>query len=184
MTRDDAWNLLTKYNDDPYHLYHAQVMEGVMKYFAHKEGFGDEAEFWSLVGLLHDLDFGRFSEEHCIKQQEIMKEHGVDPRIIRSTASHGWGCTGVEFAPEHRMEKILYATDELSGLIGAAALVRPSRSVQDMEVKSVKSKFKSPAFAAGCSRDIIQKGAEMLGWTLDELFAQTLEAMKNVDVVE
>ena len=184
MTRNDAWNLLIQYNDDPFHLYHAQVMEGVMKYFAQKEGFGDEAEFWGIVGLLHDLDFGKFPEEHCIKQQAIMKEHGVDPRIIRATASHGWGCTGVEFAPEHRMEKILFAADELTGLIGAAALMRPSKSVQDMEVKSVKNKFKSPSFAAGCSREVIQKGAEMLGWTLEELIAQTLEAMKNVDVVK
>ena len=182
MNRNDAWNLLTQYNEDSFHLYHAQVMEGVMKFFAQKEGFGDEAEFWGIVGLLHDLDFGKFPEEHCIKQQEIMKEHGVDPRIIRATASHGWGNTGVEFEPEHRMEKILFATDELTGLIGAAALMRPSKSVQDMEVKSVKSKFKSPNFAAGCSREVIQKGAEMLGWTLDELLAQTLEAMKGTEI--
>ena len=155
-----------------------------MKYLAQKEGFGDEAEFWGFVGLLHDLDFGQFPEEHCVKQQEIMLEHGVDQRIIRATASHGWGDTGVEFSPEHRMEKILYATDELTGLIGAAALMRPSKSVHDMEVKSVKSKFKSAGFAAGCSREVIQKGAEMLGWTLDELFAQTLDAMKHVDAVK
>ena len=155
-----------------------------MKYFAQKEGFGDETEFWGIVGLLHDLDFGRFPEEHCLKQQEIMREHGVDPRIIHATASHGWGNTGVECKPEHRMEKILYATDELTGLIGAAALMRPSKSVHDMEVKSVKSKFKSPGFAAGCSREVIKKGAEMLEWTLDELFAQTLDAMKCVDVVQ
>ncbi len=184
MTRDDAWKLLTQYNDDPFHLYHAQVMEGVMKYFAEKEGFADEAEFWGIVGLLHDLDFGKFPEEHCVKQQEIMREHGVDERIIRATASHGWGNTGVEFEPEHRMEKILFATDELTGLIGAAALMRPSKSVQDMEVKSVKSKFKSPSFAAGCSREVIQKGADMLGWTLDQLFDKTLEAMKHVDVAK
>ena len=180
MNRSDAWNLLSQYNNDPFHLQHAQVVEGVMKYFAHKEGFGEEAEFWGIVGLLHDLDFERFPDEHCIKQQEIMREHGVDPRIIRATASHGWGNTGVEFAPAHRMEKILYATDELTGLIGAAALMRPSKSVLDMEVKSVKSKFKSPSFAAGCSREVIQKGAEMLGWTLEELFSQTLEAMKGL----
>ena len=179
MTRDDAWNLLTQYNADPFHLHHAQVMEEVMRYLAVKEGFGDEADFWGLVGLLHDLDFEKFPAEHCVKQQEIMQEHGVDPRIIRATASHGWGNTGVAFAPEHRMEKVLYATDELTGLIGAAALMRPSKSVMDMEVKSVKSKFKTLNFAAGCSREVIQKGAEMLGWTLDELFANTLEAMKE-----
>ena len=184
MNRNDAWELLTKYNDDSFHLYHAEVMEGVMRYFAEKEGFSDEAEFWGLVGLLHDLDFGRFPEVHCIKQQEIMREHGIDPRIIRATASHGWGKIGVDFEPEHRMEKILFATDELTGLIGAAALMRPSKSVQDMEVKSIKSKFKSPNFAAGCSREVIQKGAEMLGWTLDELFAQTLDAMKHVNIVK
>ena len=183
MNRNDAWNLLTQYNDDAFHLHHAQVMEGVMKYFAQKEGFGEDAEFWSIVGLLHDLDFGRFPEEHCVKQQEIMKEHNVDPRIIRATVSHGWGKPDVEFEPEHLMEKILYATDELTGLIGAAVLMRPSKSVQDMEVKSVKNKFKSPSFAAGCSREVIQKGADMLGWTLDELFTQMLDAMKHVDVV-
>lgn len=182
MTRDEAWELFTKYNDDPFHLYHARVMEGVMKYFAQKEGFGEEAEFWGIVGLMHDLDFGKFPEEHCVKQQEIMREHGLDDRIIRATASHGWGNTGVEFEPEHRMEKILYATDELTGLIGAVALMRPSKSVRDMEVKSVKSKFKSPGFAAGCSREVIQKGADMLGWTLDRLFAETLEAMKQIDI--
>jgi predicted hydrolase (HD superfamily) len=184
MTRNEAWNLLTQYNDDPFHLHHAQVMEGVMRYFACKEGFSDEAEFWGIVGLLHDLDFGRFPEEHCVKQQEIMREHGIDPRIIRATASHGWGNIGVQFAPEHRMEKILYATDELTGLIGAAALMRPSKSVHDMELKSVKSKFKSPSFAAGCSREVIKQGADMLGWPLDQLFAETLEAMKHVDVVK
>ena len=184
MTRNEAWNLLTLYNNDPFHLHHAQVMEGVMKFFSQKEGFGDEAELWGIVGLLHDLDFGKFPNEHCIKQQEIMREHGVDPRVIRATASHGWGKPGVEFEPEHRMEKILYATDELTGLIGAAALMRPSKSVKDMEVKSVKSKFKAPGFAAGCSREVIQKGADMLGWTLEELFAQTLDAMKQVDVVQ
>ena len=184
MTREDAWNLLTQYNDDPFHLHHAQVMEGVMKFFAKIEGFGDESVFWGIVGMLHDLDFGRFPQKHCVKQQEIMRGLGIDERIIRATASHGWGNTGVEFAPEHRMEKILYATDELTGLIGAAALMRPSKSVQDMEVKSVKSKFKSSSFAAGCSREVIQKGADMLGWTLDELFAQTLDAMKHVDVVK
>ncbi|MCL2304444.1 MAG: hydrolase [Planctomycetaceae bacterium] len=184
MTRDDAWNLLTQYNDDPFHLHHAQVMEGVMAYFARKEGFENEADFWGIVGLLHDLDFERFPDEHCVKQQEIMREHGVDPRIIRATASHGWGKPDITFEPEHRMEKILYATDELTGLIGAAALIRPSRSVQDMEVKSVKNKFKSPSFAAGCSREIIQKGADMLGWTLDQLFDEVLDAMKQVRVVQ
>jgi len=183
MQREDAWNLLTKYNQDSYHLYHAQVMEGVMKYFARREGFASEAEFWGIVGLLHDLDFEQFPEEHCIRQQTIMAEHGVDPAIIRATASHGWELT-VDIKPEHRMEKILYAADELTGLIGAAALIRPSKSVRDMEVRSIAKKFKTPAFAAGCSRDVIRRGADLLGWTLDELFSNTLEAMKSVDRVE
>ncbi|MDR3108806.1 MAG: hydrolase [Planctomycetaceae bacterium] len=183
MTRDDAWNLLTQYNKDDFHLYHARVMEGVMKYFASREGFGDTAEFWGIVGLLHDLDFEMFPQEHCIRQQNIMAEYGVEPAIIRAAASHGWMLT-VDIKPEHRMEKILYATDELTGLIGAVALMRPSKSVQDMEAKSVAKKFKTPSFAAGCSRDVIRRGAELLDWTLDELFANTLEAMKNVSVVQ
>ncbi|MDR2117575.1 MAG: hydrolase [Planctomycetaceae bacterium] len=183
MKREEAWNLLNQYNQNPFHLYHAQVMEGVMKYFALREGFSDAAEFWGIVGLLHDLDFEQFPEEHCIRQQIIMKEHGVDPAIIRATASHGWMLT-VDVKPEHRMEKILYATDELTGLIGAIALMRPSKSVRDMEVRSIAKKFKATAFAAGCSRDVIRRGAELLEWTLDELFANTLEAMKNVSIVQ
>ncbi|MDR1383864.1 MAG: hydrolase [Planctomycetaceae bacterium] len=182
MTRQEAWELLTKYNQEQFHLYHARVMEGVMKHFAKKEGFADDAEFWGIVGLLHDLDFEQFPQEHCIRQQEIMKEHNVEPRIIRATASHGWAIT-VEIPPEHRMEKILYATDELTGLIGAAALMRPSKSIRDMETKSIKKKFKTPAFAAGCSREVIQRGADLLEWSLEELFAQTLEAMKSVEFI-
>ncbi|MDR3234569.1 MAG: hydrolase [Planctomycetaceae bacterium] len=181
MKRETAWDLLNEYNKDAFHLYHAQVMEGVMKYFAHQEGFADEAEFWGIVGLLHDLDFELFPDEHCIRQQQIMAEHEVEPAIIRAAASHGWMLT-VDIKPEHRMEKILYAADELTGLIGAAALIRPSKSVRDMEVKSIAKKFKTPAFAAGCSRDVIKRGAEILAWTLDELFAKTLEAMKNVEI--
>jgi predicted hydrolase (HD superfamily) len=183
MTRDDAWNLLTQYNKDAFHLYHSQVMEGVMKYFASREGFGDESEFWGIVGLLHDLDFEMFPQEHCIRQQTIMAEYGVDPAIIRATTSHGWMLT-VDIKPEHQMEKILYATDELTGLIGAVALMRPSKSVQDMEVKSIAKKFKTATFAAGCSREVIRRGAELLNWTLDELFANTLEAMKNTSIVQ
>ncbi|MDR1494340.1 MAG: hydrolase [Planctomycetaceae bacterium] len=182
MTRQEAWELLTKYNQEQFHLYHARVMEGVMRYFAEKEGFADEKEFWGIVGLLHDLDFEQFPQEHCIRQQQIMKEHGVDPRIIRATASHGWAIT-VDIQPEHRMEKILYAADELTGLIGAAALMRPSKSIRDMEVKSIRKKFKTPAFAAGCSREVIQRGADLLGWSLDDLFAETLEAMRSVDFI-
>lgn len=176
MTRDDAWALLTKYNSEPFHLQHAQTVEGVMRWYAQKLGY--DPDYWGIVGLLHDLDFEQWPDEHCVKSQELMREAGVDEDIIRSTASHGYGiCADIN--PEHEMEKILFASDELTGLIGAAALMRPSKSVQDMEVKSVKKKFKDKRFAAGCSRDIIRNGADELGWTLDELFSQTLEAMKS-----
>ncbi len=176
MTRDDAWALLTKYNSEPFHLQHAQTVEGVMRWYAQKLGY--DPDYWGIVGLLHDLDFEQWPDEHCVKSQELMREAGVDEDIIRSTASHGYGiCADIK--PEHEMEKILFASDELTGLIGAAALMRPSKSVQDMEVKSVKKKFKDKRFAAGCSRDIIRNGADELGWTLDELFSQTLEAMKS-----
>ena len=149
-TIDEARALLKKYNSDPFHLKHAEIVSGVMKYFADKLGYGDEAEFWSVVGLLHDLDFEQFPEQHCIKSQELMREAGLDERIIHATASHGYGIT-VDIKPEHTMEKVLYATDELTGLIGAVALMRPSKSVADLELKSVKKKFKSAGFAAGCS---------------------------------
>jgi predicted hydrolase (HD superfamily) len=182
MIRSEAWDLLTQYNKDSFHLHHAQVMEGVMRYFAVREGFGDEVELWGIVGLLHDLDFEQFPHEHCIRQQEIMANNNVDAVIIRATASHGWKLT-VDIEPLHWMEKILYATDELTGLIGAVALMRPSKNVKDMEVKSITKKFKTPAFAAGCSREVIKRGAELLGWTLEELFANTLEAMKNIEIV-
>lgn len=178
MVREEAWNLLTEYNQETFHLEHAQVMEQTMKYFAEKLGYGEEAEFWGIVGLLHDLDFEKYPKEHCIKSQEIMREHGVDEKIIRAAASHGYGIT-VDIKPEHEMEKILYATDELTGLIGAVAIMRPSKSVQDLELKSVKKKFKTKSFAAGCSRDVIEQGAEMLGWELDDLIARTIEALRT-----
>ncbi len=178
MVREEAWNLLTEYNQEAFHLEHAQVMEQTMKYFAEKLGYGEEAEFWGIVGLLHDLDFEKYPKEHCIKSQEIMREHGVDEKIIRAAASHGYGIT-VDIKPEHEMEKILYATDELTGLIGAVAIMRPSKSVQDLELKSVKKKFKTKSFAAGCSRDVIEQGAEMLGWELDDLIARTIEALRT-----
>ena len=135
---------------------------------------------WGIVGLLHDLDFERYSDQHCIRSQEIMRERGLDERLIHATASHGYGIT-VDIVPEHEMEKVLYATDELTGLIGAAALMRPSKSVQDMELKSLKKKFKDKHFAAGCDREVIKQGAEMLGWELDELLGETLEAMKTCE---
>ena len=178
MTRAQAWDLLTKYNQEPFHLRHAITVEHVMGWFADKLGYGAEKEFWSLVGLLHDLDYERWPEEHCVKSQELMREAGVDEAVIRSTASHGWGHR-VDIRPEHEMERVLYAVDELTGLIGAAALMRPSKSVSDMELKSLKKKFKDKKFAAGCSRDIITKGAELLGWDLDKLLDLTLSAMRD-----
>ena len=178
MTREEAWQLLTTYNKEPFHLRHAITVEHVMGWFARELGYGEEAEYWSLVGLLHDLDFERWPEEHCKKSQELMRQAGVDESMIRSTASHGWGLC-VDIRPEHEMEKVLYATDELTGLIGAAALMRPSKSVSDMELKSLKKKFKDKKFAAGCSRDVIASGAELLGWDLDELLDRTLKAMQS-----
>lgn len=178
MTREEAWELLTEYNKEPFHLEHAQVVEQTMKYFARKLGYEKEEDFWGIVGLLHDLDFEQFPNEHCIKSQEIMRERGLEESIIHATASHGYDIT-VDIKPEHEMEKVLYAVDELTGLIGAAVLMRPSRSIQDLELKSVKKKYKSKGFAAGCSREVIEKGANMLGWSLDDLIQQTIEALKT-----
>lgn len=182
-TRNEALALLKEYNEEPFHIHHALTVEGVMKYFAKELGYGDEEEFWGIVGLLHDLDFERFPEQHCIKQQEIMRSREIDERIVRAAASHGFALT-VDIRPEHEMEKVLYAVDELTGLIGAVALMRPSRSVSDLELKSVKKKYKSANFAAGCSREVIERGAEMLGWPLDELISKTILAMRTVDAVE
>ena len=178
MTREEAWKLLTEFNQDEFHLEHAQIVEKTMMYFADKLGYGEEKDFWGIVGLLHDLDFEKYPEQHCIKSQEIMRERGVDEKIIHATASHGYGIT-VDVRPEHEMEKVLYAVDELTGLIGAVMLMRPSKSVQDLELKSVKKKYKSKGFAAGCSREVIDNGAKMLGWTLDELIVQTIEALRT-----
>lgn len=183
MTRDEAWALLTEYNKEEFHLKHAQIVEGVMRYFAAELGYGDEVDFWGNVGLLHDLDFEQFPEEHCKKEIEIMRSRGIDERLIHATASHGYAIT-VDIKPEHEMEKVLYATDELTGLIGAVALMRPSKSVKDLELKSVKKKYKSLNFAAGCSREVIQRGADMLGWTLDELIEKTIAAMRTIPIVD
>ena len=177
MTRSQAWDLLTKYNKEPFHLRHAVTVEHVMGWYARELGYGDQAEYWSIVGLLHDLDFEMWPEEHCEKSQELMRQAGVEESIIRATASHGWGLR-VDIKPEHEMEKVLYASDELTGLIGAAALMRPSKSVSDLEVKSVKKKYKDKKFAAGCSREVIEQGAAMLGWELDELIGKTILAMR------
>lgn len=178
MTRDEAWELLKEYNSDEFHLLHAETVANTLEYFAQKLGYEEEKDFWWIVGALHDLDFEQFPDQHCIKSQEIMRQRGVDERIIHATASHGYGIT-VDIKPEHEMEKVLYAVDELTGLIGAAVLMRPSKSVQDLELKSVKKKYKSKSFAAGCSREVIEAGAEMLGWSLDELIQQTIDALKT-----
>ena len=178
MNREEAWNLLRQYNKESFHLRHALTVEGIMRYFAKELGYADQEEYWGIVGLLHDLDFELYPEEHCVKSQELMRKHGVDENIIRSTASHGWDLTAANIEPEHQMEKVLFAIDELSGLIGAAALMRPSKSVQDMELKSLKKKFKDKHFAAGCSRDVIKQGADILGWPLDELMEKTIAAMR------
>lgn len=183
MTKQEALSLLEEYNKGEFHLKHGRIVGDVMRWFANELGYGDEAEFWETVGILHDLDFEMYPEEHCVKSQEIMREKGLDERLIRATASHGYGLC-VDIKPEHEMEKVLYATDELTGLIGAVAVMRPSKSVSDLEVSSVKKKFKDKKFAAGCSRDVIRNGAEMLGWTLEELIEKTILAMRaseNVD---
>ena len=177
LTREQAWDLLNEYNKGEFHLKHGQIVGDVMRWYANELGYGDETDFWETVGLLHDLDFEMYPDEHCIKSQEIMREKGLDERLIRATASHGYGLV-CDVKPEHQMEKVLFAADELTGLIGAAALMRPSKSVSDMEVKSIKKKFKDKKFAAGCHREVIAQGAEMLGWTLDELFEKTIEAMR------
>ena len=178
MTREGAWELLREYNKDEFHLEHAEIVGKTMRYFAEKLGYGDEADFWEVVGILHDLDFEMYPQEHCIKSQEIMRERGVDERIIHATASHGYAIT-VDIKPEHEMEKVLYAVDELTGLIGAVVIMRPSKSVQDLELKSVRKKYKSKGFAAGCSREVIERGADMLGWNLDELIERTIEALRT-----
>ena len=183
ITRDEAWELLNEYNSEPFHLKHAQTVEGVMRYLADELGYGDEKDFWGVVGLLHDLDFEKYPDMHCIKEQEIMRERGLDERLIHAVASHGYELT-VDIEPEHEMEKVLYAVDELTGLIGAVALMRPSKSVSDPEVKSVKKKYKNQSFAKGCSREVIERGAQMLGWELDDLIEKTILAMRATPVVD
>ena len=182
-TPEQAYVLVCDYNEGEFHRKHARIVGDVMRWLAQELGYGDEVDFWGNVGLLHDLDFEQWPEEHCAKVQELMREKGIDERIIHATASHGWNLT-VDIKPEHEMEKVLYAADELTGLIGACAIMLPSKSVQDLEVKSLKKKFKNKKFAAGCSRDVITSGAELLDWDLDTLFERTLAAMKasgNVD---
>ena len=180
ISREDAFELLKKYNQDRFHLLHALTVEGVMKWYATELGYQDDAEYWGIVGLLHDIDFEQYPEQHCIKAPELLREAGVGEDIIHAVCSHGYDLT-VDVKPEHEMEKVLYAVDKLTGLIGAVALMRPSKSVQDMEVKSVKKKYKSANFAAGCSREVIQKGADMLGWELGDLIQKTIYAMRSCE---
>ena len=180
ISREAAQELLKKYNKDPFHIQHALTVEAVMKWYANELGYGEEADFWGTVGLLHDIDFECYPEEHCIKAPELLREGGVPEDIIHGVVSHGYGIT-VDVAPEHEMEKVLFAADELTGLIWAAALMRPSKSTKDMELKSLKKKYKSKGFAAGCSREVIEQGAEILGWDLDKLLNMTLEAMKATE---
>lgn len=175
MERQKALDLFLKYNKEKFHIQHALTVEAIMRWYAAERGYDEN--YWGIVGLLHDLDFELYPDEHCVKVVEIMEAEGYGEGVIRAICSHGYGMR-VDIKPEHEMEKFLYAVDELSGLIGAAALMRPSKSVANMEVKSVKKKFKDKAFAAGCSRDVITNGAEMLGWDLDTLFTKTLDAMR------
>ena len=177
-TPEEAWNLLCEYNQGEFHRKHGRIVGDVLRWYAIRLGYEKEADFWEAVGILHDLDFEQWPEQHCTKEQELLRQRDVDERLIHAVASHGYGLT-VDIAPEHEMEKVLYAADELTGLIGAAALMRPSGSVSDMEVKSVKKKFKDKKFAAGCSREVIERGTAMLGWDLDTLIARTLRAMQE-----
>lgn len=180
ISREAAFELLKKYNSDPFHIQHALTVEGVMKWYAAQQGLEEDAEYWGIVGLLHDIDFELYPEEHCLKAPELLREGGVGEDIIHSVCSHGYGIT-VDIRPEHLMEKILFASDELTGLIWATALMRPSRSTKDMELKSLRKKYKNQKFAAGCSREVIEQGAQMLGWELDELLSQTILAMRSCE---
>ena len=180
MDREQAFALLRQYNSDPFHIQHAITVEAVMKWFAKDLGYAEEADHWGIVGLLHDIDFEQYPDQHCIKAPELLREGGVSEDIIHSVVSHGYGIT-VDVNPEHLMEKVLFASDELTGLIWAAALMRPSKSTKDMELKSLKKKYKSKGFAAGCSREIIARGAEMLDWELDTLLQKTLSAMQDCE---
>lgn len=176
----EAREILAKYNKEPFHIQHAETVSGVLGYFAGKHDPG-AVEYWKVVGMLHDIDFEMYPEAHCVKGEELFRDEGVDGGVARSALSHGYGLTGAKYEPEHIMEKILFAADELTGLIGAAALMRPSKSVSDMECPSVMKKFKDKKFAAGCSRDAIRAGADRLGWTLEELISETILAMRSIE---
>ena len=180
ITRDAALALLKEYNKEPFHIQHGLTVEGVMRWFAKDQGFAEEEDFWGIVGLLHDIDYEMWPEEHCKKAPELLKQAGIGDDMIHAICSHGYGLC-CDISPELQMEKVLFAADELTGLVWSAALMRPSKSTKDMELPSLKKKFKDKKFAAGCSRDVIRQGAEMLGWELDELLSKTLEAMKNCE---
>ena len=180
LTREQALALLQKYNKEPFHIQHGLTVEGVMRWYANELGFGEEADFWGLCGLLHDVDFEMYPEEHCKKAPELLAEVNASDALVHAVCSHAYGsCSDVE--PVHLMEKVMYAADELTGLIGAAARMRPSKSCMDMELSSLKKKFKDKKFAAGCSRDVIKLGADKLGWTLDELLDKTILAMRSCE---
>lgn len=180
MTREQAVALLRKYNQERFHLQHALTVEGVMRWYAGQLGYGGDADFWALAGLLHDVDFERWPEQHCVKAPELLREANASDELIHAVVSHGWGIT-VDVAPEHEMEKVLFAADELTGLIGALTLMLPSKDVADVQLKSLKKKFKDKKFAAGCSRDVIARGAEALGWEMDRLMQDTISAMQATD---
>ncbi len=180
ITRTQALELLKKYNKEPFHIQHALTVEGVMRWYAKNLGFEEEEDYWGITGLLHDIDFELYPQEHCLKAHELLKEGGVSEDMIYSICSHGYGiCCDLE--PKEEMEKVLFAADELTGLIWSAALMRPSKSVMDMEVKSLKKKYKDKRFAAGCSREVISAGAERLGWDLETLFEKTILAMRSCE---
>jgi len=180
LSREQALALLKKYNKEPFHIQHGLTVEGVMRWFAKELGYGDEADFWAICGLLHDIDFEMYPQEHCKKAPELLAEVNASEAMVHAICSHAWGlCSDVE--PVHQLEKVMFAVDELTGLIGAAARMRPSKSVMDMELSSLKKKFKDKKFAAGCSRDVIKQGAEMLGWTLDETLDKTIQAMRSCE---
>lgn len=180
ITREEAYDLLKKYNKDPFHIQHALTVEAVMKWYAEELGFGADAEYWGIVGLLHDIDFELYPEEHCERAPELLRDGDAEEDLVHAVVSHGYGIR-VDVAPEHEMEKVLFAADELTGLIWAAAKMRPSKSTKDMELSSLKKKFKDKKFAAGCSRDVIRRGADQLGWELDKLMEQTILAMRSCE---
>ena len=185
ITREKALETLKQYNAEAFHIRHGLTVEAVMGWMAEELGHGEDREFWALAGLLHDVDFEKWPEEHCVKVPELLTAAGCTPELIHAVCAHGWGMTGTDCKPEYEMEKVLFACDELTGLIGAAALMRPSKSTKDMELKSLKKKFKDKKFAAGCSREVIVQGAEQLGWELDQLLDRTLRAMAATeDAVE